>query len=377
MKSISCFASLGHQKGVRIFCGLMRAGDLVKATTVDRYDSTLSPTDPKQGYQRPPERSRITRIGSFLIGSILKEEEGDGLFPSAVTLAARTPLQYDPESKQLTLRVDQPLQVVDGQHRLAGLRYAIEEKEQEELADYPIPFVIFEPHDRFAEMNQFRIINSTAKSVRTDLVNSILTNQAAKLGDDSIAAKDRWKVAVTKVIDRLDKDPLSPWQGLILMPDEAGSPKGINQKKIVRATSFMTSLKPVYDWLSEFKFFAQCNSLDEEAEILFKIISEYWKALNQVVPKAFQSPEEYVIQKTPGLFSLHKLLSSLLNVMFTGRREWTSENFQLFLEESPEIRDEGFWHKNENRASAYGSMKGFDELFKELQESIQPKPMKS
>lgn len=55
-------------------------------------------------------------------------------------------------------------------------------------------------------------------------------------------------MVVTKVVDRLDKDPSSPWHGLILMPDEAGSPKSTGGK-IVRATSFMTSLGPVHGWL--------------------------------------------------------------------------------------------------------------------------------
>lgn len=222
-KTITCHAVSGSQKGVRLYSGILNAGSLIEATAVDYYDSSLSPDSAEQGYQRPPERSRITRIGSFLINSIINDDgEGDGLFPSAVTLAARKPLQYDSNSKTLTLRLDQPLQVVDGQHRIAGLRYAIEEKGETDLDDFPIPFVIIETPDRYIEMDQFRIINGTAKSVRTDLVNSILTAMASSRGESIIREKDRWKVAVTRVVDRLDKDPKSPWKGLIMMPDEAG-----------------------------------------------------------------------------------------------------------------------------------------------------------
>ncbi|MCV5754768.1 hypothetical protein OFN51_38810, partial [Escherichia coli] len=76
---------------------------------------------------------------------------------------------------KLTLPFDEKLQIVDGQHRIEGLRYAIEEKGVDYLRDFPIPFVIMETPNRVVEMNQFRTINGTAKAVRTDLVNAILT----------------------------------------------------------------------------------------------------------------------------------------------------------------------------------------------------------
>ncbi len=374
-KTITCHAVSNTQKGVRIYSGILNAGDLTQVTTVDYYDSTLPPDNSTQGYQRPPERSRITRIGSFLINSIVKDtDDGDGLFPSAVTLAARKPLQYDANSKTLTLRLDQPLQVVDGQHRIAGLRYAIEEKGETELENYPIPFVIIETSERYIEMNQFRIINGTAKSVRTDLVNAILTAMATRRGESMLKEKDRWRVVVTRVVDRLDKDPGSPWSGLIMMPDETGSPKGSNGK-VMRATSFMASLKPVYDWLKNLNFLDKFDTLEDEAEFVYGVVAPYWTAVQQVVPEAFENPDEHVIQKTPGLFSLHKILvADLLPSMWHGRREWTTENFVEFLNDSPELTDSGFWHKNAGRASAYGSMKGFEELYRLLRDSIEPRP---
>jgi len=44
--------------------------------------------------------------------------------------------------------------------------------------------------------------------------------------------------------------------------------------------------------------------------------------------------------------------------------------FSKFLQASPEIGDQDFWHKDSNRAAAYGSMKGFDDLYELLLESI-------
>ncbi len=288
-----------------------------------------------------------------------------------MTLAARTPLAYDSDSGELCIDYAEKLQVVDGQHRIEGLRYAIREKEELYLKDFPIPFVIMEAPDRIVEMNQFRTINGTAKSVRTDLVNSILTAIAASQGDSYISAKDKWRVVVTRVIDRLDKDEDSPWHKLVLMPDEAGSPKS-NDGKVVRATSFMTSLKPVYDWLEYFNFLRDADDLSSKADTVYDVLAPYWSAIQTVVPAAFEKPNDYVIQKTPGLFSLHKLLvADLVPHMFRNRIDWTWTNFVALIEDSPELADADFWHKSSGRASSYGSMKGFQELYELLRNSIE------
>jgi DGQHR domain-containing protein len=367
---VTCDAILGVQNGTRIFTGMMAAKDLISVTTVDHYSSQLPVDDPNQGYQRPPERSRITRLGSYLINTIVPGDgSSGGLFPTAVILSARKPLKYH-DGK---LKIADLLQIIDGQHRIEGLKYSILEKLVAELGDLMIPFVIVEISDKLVEMSQFTTINGNAKSVRTDLVNSLLTATVAKMGDDAISPKDRWKVAVTKVVDKLDKTPSSPWHNLILMPDEAGSPKAKNGK-IVRATSFMTSLRQVYNWLEQLGMLGKCGSIEEEADVLFNVVAPYWEALRHVVPEAFDNPNDYVIQKTPGLFSLHKLLSGyLLSVMFQGRQAWTKDNFVKFLEVSPEIPVAIFWHKNEPRAALYGSMKGFEDLYELLREGVRPK----
>lgn len=369
-QAVTCPALLGTQNGIRVFVGLMGAVDLISITGVDHFDSSKRIDDAKQGYQRPEERSRITKIGSHLVNAIVHHQgNGGGLFPTAVVLAARTPLRFQGGKVTIT----DSLQVIDGQHRIAGLRYAIQEKKVTELENFPISFVIIEVADRIVEMNQFTIINGTAKSVRTDLVNTILTATAAKQGDAAVAEKDRWKVVVTRVVERLDKDPASPWHKLILMPDEAGSPKA-SGGKIVRATSFMTSLAPVYAWLKELHFLDECTDLNSEANSVYGTVVAYWQALKQVVPAAFSTPDDFVIQKTPGLFSLHKLLAYLLSVMFHGRQPWTKENFAKFLQDSPEITDASFWNKDAARAAVYGSMKGFQDLYELLLQGVQPLP---
>lgn len=352
-----------EQDDVRLFVGVAKAKDLIHVTTVDPYNPKLSPTDEGQGYQRPPERSRVTQIGRYLI-----DQEGDKLFPTAVLLSARHELSYDRKQGTITVTSNQPLQIVDGQHRLAGLRYAIEEKEAMHLADYSIPFVILEGIDRTAEMTQFRIVNGTAKQVRTDLVNMILTATYSGMKRGDVPKKDLWRIVVSNTVDRLAKDPESPWRDMITLPGETTT-RG-EGGKLVRATSFITSLRPVYVWLKEASGILDksCRNTDEEIDYLYRIVADYWQAVKQVVPGAFENPSDYVIQKTPGIFSLHKLLRHLLSDMYGGRRKFDTATFAEFLQESPEITDPDFWQKDANRASVYGSMKGFEDLYDILRE---------
>lgn len=353
-------AIASEQDGVRLFIGVAKARDLVKVTTVDRYDPRLDPTDERQGYQRPPERSRITRIGKYLI-----QRDGGGLFPTAVLLAARKPLEFDRKEGKVSVNSHDPLQIVDGQHRLAGLQYAIEEKGAGELTNYSIPVVIMEVPDRLTEMTQFRVVNGTAKQVRTDLVNMILTATYAGMKRTEIPSKDLWRIVVSNAVDRLAKDPESPWRDLVALP---GEPTVRGERKPVRATSFITSLRPVYVWLKDTSGILDkfCRSTDDEIDYLYQVVADYWRALAMVVPTAFEDPSDYVIQKTPGVFSLHKLLRHLLGDLYRGRRKFDVETFMEFLSESPEIAEADFWHKDAGRASVYGSMKGFNELYEQL-----------
>ncbi len=349
------------QDDVRLFVGAAKAKDLIRVTTVDEYKPNLDPNDPDQGYQRPPERSRITRIGKYLISG-----EGGGLFPTAVLLAARSPLAYDRREGTVEVSSDDPLQIVDGQHRLAGLKYAIDEKGAAHLGEYSIPVVIMETPDRITEMNQFLIVNGTAKQVRTDLVNMILTATYADVDRGDIPKRDLWKIVVANVVDRLAKDPESPWYELIALPGEVSRGGAMP----IRATSFITSLRPVYLWLKEASGILdqRCSSTDDEIDYMYEIVSAYWRAVADVVPAAFEDPSQYVIQKTPGVFSLHMLLRHLLGDMYRGRRSFDRETFAEFLSESPEVTDPGFWSRSEQRASVFGSMKGFQDLYDILKE---------
>ena len=87
--------------------------------------------------------------------------------------------------------------------------------------------------------------------------------------------------------------------------------------------------------------------------------------------EAFGARNEYVVQKTPGVFALHMLLAKpILRDMYRARRPYTEEDFRIMLEPISELTEAKFWQGSERRASTYGSMRGFSELAQVLRDSL-------
>ena len=363
------------QNGHTVYLTTIRAEDLANFTKVDRFHPKLPVDHPDQGYQRSEEMPRVKKLANWLRQTL---DMGNGVLMPTSLLAStrRKSLDYNAERGTLTLSASEKLHLVDGQHRRAGLLYAINQKGREELRDFQVPLIIVEGLSTEDEMRQFAVVNSTQKSVRTDLVNMILTQLAAGEGDDSIRQGDQWKVVVSRALQALNDDDSGPWYDMVVMPNEAGFKKAdlnespeLEHKKLVRATSFMSSLKPIYDYLEQSLWDVRGLTTAERAEELFQIVTAFWAAIRTLNPEAFAQPGDYVLQKTPGLFSLHRLCKRVLPVMYEARRPWDVDNFITMLEPCSELADPEFWDRVGGDASKYGSMKGFAELADLLWES--------
>jgi hypothetical protein len=143
--------------------------------------------------------------------------------------------------------------------------------------------------DKVAEMRQFSTVNGTQKSVRTDLVNMILTQLTEHGGDEAIKSSDQWKVVVSKVVTALNGDRTGPWFDQIVMPDQktysqeeiVAKPELAN-RRVIRATSLMTSLKPIDAYLNE--FFLDDATIDDRAKKLCEVVDAFWRAIRKINP---------------------------------------------------------------------------------------------
>ncbi len=327
------------QEGVQMFTGAVRAEDLLQYTEIDVFRS-----ESESGYQREPERSRARALARFL------KTQNLALLPNSVLLNARDEVEITEEGGLACLRIPESMKlwVVDGQHRLAGLRAAIHEDEELRFKEYLIPVVVTVGLDESKEAEQFRVINETAKKVRTDLARRILaSSMSTREGREQILKQQRtWEAVAAQVINLLNSDESSPFRGRIQQPNEKKS-----ARHTIRELSFSTSLKPI---LTTFPY------RDWRAAKVADQLRDYWEAWYGAVPECFDDAEEYVLLRTPGIFSLHQVALFVWEVCRRENTEPTASRVGDMLAGITEYTTSSYWgSENRDGAAVFGSMKGF------------------
>ena len=340
-----------------MYAGTMSVAELLEKSKVDVYRKE---NDQEIGYQRAPEASRALKVAKYL------KTDPKPLIPTAILLSYRGTLtRVDEHDGTVTVEIPEGenLWTIDGQHRLFGFEKAINEMGIERLKDYRLPVVIIENPSISEEANQFRVINETMKKVRTDLARHILVMKISKEGSaarKAIREMGRiWEPMSIEICKVLNNDTASPWFGKIQMPNEKKAPE-----HIVRELSFSTSLKPLLNDVT-YKTYSP-------KRIATSLIN-YWNAWKALVPDAFEKPEDFVLLKTPGVFSCHLVALHVLEALRgRGISEPSTDDFKEVLLELDDYITGDKWAKdNADGAAMAGSMKGFTLMADDMIETLQ------
>lgn len=249
------------------------------------------------GYQRKPSASRVNKLARDL-------HHGRVDLPTAILLSIRNSALYpslDSSGRYiLSLPSDdsRPIYVVDGQHRIEALKKVMEEDPDSDWSEFMLPAVIFFGAHETDEMDQFHVVNSNAKSISTDLALDLLKTRAKK--NDALRkyldeSGQGWKVISQDLTERVVRRGV--WKGRIRFPNE---PKA---QTVINSNSFVTSLRRALD---------QVNFATYLPEQKADIIDAYWQGIRESLPDCFDSPNDYNIQKTVGVYVLHHLLPDVL-----------------------------------------------------------------
>ena len=197
--------------------------------------------------------------------------------------------------------------VVDGQHRVAALLKLINEDPDGPWRDFLVPFICMVGATEQEEMEQFYVVNSRTKSVRTDLAFALLrklTDRDPKMLERLEAKGKGWQVDAEKLVESL-ADSSSVWRGLIRL---AAMEKG---NTTMPSASMVTFLKP----LLSMPLFGRLI-FDQQQHV----IEAFWSGLREAMRPAFDNPQDYVIQKGVGVMMLHTILVDVLEIArSTGR----------------------------------------------------------
>ncbi len=357
------------QNGSTMLITTMTANELIAYTHVDPYNPDLDFDEEKQGYQRPPSMARIKKLGNFLDFGV--KNDAVVAMPTAILLSDRGANTTINENS-FSFGISDSFAVVDGQHRIEGIKHAVETKGNETIGEFSYAVVIMTGMDKLNEMNQFKIVNGEAKSVNTSLVSMLLTQVYKR--DGIVDEKEIWRVIASDTLDKLNKDESSVWHDMILMPAQSkyssrdiSENEDLRHRRLCTAQSFLQSLRPLIAYGD--KFIWHNHSPDYAIKNLVKILNAFWKAISIIMKPAFDKRDEYVLQRSVGVFSLHMVLRNMVETIDRARGKIMIYDDYLKIMDGGHYKTlfSDFWLREkgddfELRANQFGSMKGFKEL---------------
>lgn len=335
-------------------------------TMAGRSEIFRRTTSRREGYQRELSPGRLGTGKLGVAGYILNQM---GVFPTSVLVNVRSEegkiifekkneISQHIKAGDLIVPENITWYVVDGQHRLEGLKRVIREKA--DLADYPV-ILTMTNEDIFYEMLIFYMVNSRQRSVPTGLAYRILQRmlydrKAPKWIEESLlTGADRRKAVAATITDLLNQKSNSPFQGKIR---EIGEPK-----KAIHLTRDQTLTRYVAEVLREQIF------EDMYDEDVADLLSNYWGAIKEIYPDCFDNSEEYAILDTLGLSSLSRLFPPIYGYCAKDG-DISQERMKKYLgylqTETPDHTDldfqrpitERWWHKTDGPGIIHGTGEG-------------------
>ncbi|UNL98721.1 DGQHR domain-containing protein [Stutzerimonas stutzeri] len=328
LKSVSLPVLRATQPIGSFYVGIIRSEDLVEISSADmrRIESEL---DRFVGIQRHLSKDRVTEIGKF-VNSI------DATFPTSVVLAVKSSCaRFDENSGMLTLQpdideetdqlipLDEIARILDGQHRVEGLRSYRGEC-------FEVPVSIFIDADIADQAYIFATVNLAQTKVNRSLVYDLL---------DYSKARSPQKTAhdITIALDKFDD---SPFKGLIkrlgtATPGRTG--ETLAQATLVNSFIPLISRDPEQDRydLAKGKRVKELASsyqqtpfrslwIQERDGDIAKILLEYFNAAKERWPSAWNSREKgMILVRTNGFRALIRLFK---DVYLRERPEFNQSN---------------------------------------------------
>jgi DGQHR domain-containing protein len=234
-------AALVRQGSLKLYATSLRVRDLKRHNFY--AINKLDPDDSGPGYQRLLNEGRAKRLAEYLVDG---HQEDDAFLPTSIFLATSGDIPFDAQANTITFDVSEigPFNVVDGQHRIAGLVLASDKEPA--LLDFELPVNIAVCLDEISQMCHFLIVNTSQRPVDKSIEQQIVARLTKMIGLEKIPTIPRWirrqvekgeDARALSVATYLNQDSGSPWHGKIRMANDESEGATVNQK------SFITSLK--------------------------------------------------------------------------------------------------------------------------------------
>lgn len=293
------------QGNLILYATSLRVSDLLRK---DFYSiSQLDPAHHNKGFQRLLNEGRAKKLAKYILNAW---EAEDAFLPTSIFIATSKKIPYDPKTNTIKITEDVcPFNVVDGQHRVEGLRMAAQMDER--VLDFEIPVNIAENLDYLAQMSHFLIVNTTQKSVDKAVEQRIYQRLTKAIAMENLPTLPVW---IQKIVHKGDDDKAllyvdhlansedCPWFGKINMANAHSKRGTINQQSFVQAIKSYVLVAN-----NEVSAAAKEKELD--------IFKNYWIAIQNVI----EAEENSVLFKYNGVFLFCMFSVPFLNLLLSKK----------------------------------------------------------
>lgn len=277
MPTLTIPAACVRQGGLLLYSTSIKVRDLVSPNFYSV--ETLDPEDQNdKGYQRLLNTARAKKLADYIVKG---QDTKDAFLPTSVFLATSKSIPFNGHQNTLDIETTTicPFSVVDGQHRLEGLKMAA--LRDARVLDFDVPVNIAVNLNHLAQMCHFLIVNTTQKSVDKSVEQRIVARLTDAINVEDMPSLPKWILnsvergevdKAIKYVDYLNETEDSPWQGKIEMANSSA-----DDETTIRQKSFVKAIV---------KYVLAANNpliVIKDFEREKKIFLNYWKAIKAVL----------------------------------------------------------------------------------------------
>ena len=299
----------------------------------DFYDVKRLDVHEGTGAQRLLKQARVRNFARDITEA---DEHDEAFLPTSVFLATSGRISFDEATREIYFQTEPhaevcPFDVVDGQHRIEGLKNAAGDNER--LKNFPLAVVIAQDMSDADKKLQFVTVNTKQEAVDRGVAQAIIAQFTAMLDVEPLPYLPRW---LRKDVDRgtdyqaleiakaLNSYPRSPWNSHIQFADqEKGPTHTVTQRTFVVATKRII--------LNKYHPF---NTLPPDKRI--PILINYWRAIDRIFLEDTgdgSSRLSSIVYKSNGIEFFLSLLHTILSIL-ARQGTYTEDAFASIFHEA-------------------------------------------
>ena len=288
---------------------------------------TVDALEPKrqEGFQRILNERRASRLSRHLTEA---NERGYAHLPTTVFLATAQPVRFDKANGLLEFEKEYvcPFSVVDGQHRIEGLRKAVDSEEG--LVDFQLPVTIATDLDATHQMYHFFIVNTTQVPVEASLRQQITRRFTDMQGVEDLPYTPFWlqreinrgrDAKALRIAEFLNGDSRSPLAGRIQMANDPVSKNRIKQSSFVNILKgqVLSGTNPLA---------AQETDIQRQSQIMLN----YFRAIDDIFVDGRERTAT-IVYKSAGLFFFLGVSKWVFNVIYSSNRDFRVDSISATI----------------------------------------------